>query len=563
MRAAQLFVEAANGRLLVAVHCGAQSTWDTVELAAHAAELGVAGVAVMPPPYFTLDESELFAHLAAAARACDPTAFYVYEFAARSGYAVPPAVLERLRDAAPNFRGLKVSDTPWESFRPYLIEGLDIFVGPESLLPQGLAGGAVGAVSALASAFPELVAAAVRGPADADLGPVRAALERFPFQAAAKFVVARRGVPLAAGRSPAVAHADGRGAEGARALARIVVAGSGSVGACIAYHLALLGATDVVLAERGQIASGSTGKAMGGVRQQFSTAAEVRLAQESIAFFEELGVEWFQQVGYLFVATTAEGRDELEARRELQAKLGVPVTRVDPSSVPGLRTDDILAAVFCPTDGVADPPALTREVVRRAVELGVELREHTDARGLERDILVIAAGAYSGEFGVDLPIRPLARQLLETEPIADLPDDLPMVIEAETGFHFRRRDDCLRIAMTDAVPRWGFEQIVDETVFGDRLERLAHRYPSAGETRIARAWAGLYDMTPDAHPIIGPVGDDLYAACGFSGHGFMQSPAVGRAVAEELLHGESALDLTPYRLTRFAEGTAFPEELVL
>ena len=196
MRAAQLFVEAASGRLLVAVHCGAQSTWDTVELAAHAAELGVAGVAVMPPPYFTLDEAELFAHLAAAARACDPTAFYVYEFAARSGYAVPPAVLERLRDAAPNFRGLKVSDTPWESFKPYLIEGLDIFVGPESLLPQGLAGGAVGAVSALASAFPELVAAAVRGQGAADLGSVRAALERFPFQAAAKFVVARRGVPL-------------------------------------------------------------------------------------------------------------------------------------------------------------------------------------------------------------------------------------------------------------------------------------------------------------------------------------------------------------------------------
>jgi sarcosine oxidase subunit beta len=346
-------------------------------------------------------------------------------------------------------------------------------------------------------------------------------------------------------------------------MARIVVAGSGSVGACIAYHLALLGATDIVLAERGQIASGSTGKAMGGVRQQFSTAAEVRLAQESIAFFEEFGAEWFQQVGYLFVATTAEGRDELEERRELQSKLGVPVRRVDPSSVPGLRTDDILGAVFCPTDGVADPPALTREVVRRAVELGVELREHTDARGLDRDVLVIAAGAYSGEFGVDLPIRPLARQLLETEPIADLPDDLPMVIEAETGFHFRRRDDCLRIAMADAVPRWGFEQIVDETVFGDRLARLAHRYPSAGETRIARAWAGLYDMTPDAHPIIGPVGDGLYAACGFSGHGFMQSPAVGRAVAEELLHGESVLDLAPYRLTRFAEGTAFPEELIL
>jgi dihydrodipicolinate synthase/N-acetylneuraminate lyase len=195
-RAAQLFVEAGRGRLQVAVHCGAQSTWDTVELAAHAADIGADAVAVMAPPYFTLDDAELLAHFSAAARAAAPTPFYVYEFAARSGYAVPLAVLEQLREDAPNFRGLKVSDTPWERFAPYLLEGLDIFVGPEALIPQGLAAGAVGAVSALASAFPELIANAVRDPAAADLGPVRAALERFPLQAAAKVVVARRGVPI-------------------------------------------------------------------------------------------------------------------------------------------------------------------------------------------------------------------------------------------------------------------------------------------------------------------------------------------------------------------------------
>ena len=346
-------------------------------------------------------------------------------------------------------------------------------------------------------------------------------------------------------------------------MARIVVAGAGSVGACIAYHLALLGGPDVVLAERAEIASGSTGKAMGGVRQQFSSAAEVRLAQESIAFFEELGASWFQQVGYLFLATTEHGLAELEERRKLQAGLGVPVERVDPRVVPGLAADDVLGAVFCATDGVADPPALTREIVRRAAGLGVEVLEHTDARELGRDVLVIATGVSSGEFGVELPIRPLARQLLETEPLGGLPGDLPMVIEAESGFHFRRRDDCLRIAMRDAEPRWGFEATVDESVFSDRLERLAHRYPPAKGTTLARAWAGLYDMTPDAHPIIGPVGDGLYAACGFSGHGFMQSPAVGRAVAEELLRGESSLDLAPYRLDRFSSETAFPEELVL
>ena len=194
--AARLFVEAAAGRVQVAVHCGAQSTWDTVELAAHAADIGADAVAVMAPPYFPLDDAALLAHLAAAARAAAPVPFYVYEFAARSGYAVPLSVLEQLREEAPNFRGLKVSDTPWEQFAPYLLEGLDIFVGPESLIPQGLAGGAVGAVSALASAFPELVVAAVRDPAAAKLGPVRVALERFPLQAAAKLVVAARGVPI-------------------------------------------------------------------------------------------------------------------------------------------------------------------------------------------------------------------------------------------------------------------------------------------------------------------------------------------------------------------------------
>jgi dihydrodipicolinate synthase/N-acetylneuraminate lyase len=196
LRTAQLYVEAAGGTLQVAVHCGAQSTWDTVELAAHAADIGADAVAVMPPPYFPLDDEALLAHLAAAARACAPTPFYVYEFAARSGYAVPVALVERLRESAPNFRGLKVSDTPWERFAPYLLEGLDIFVGPEALIPQSFAAGATGIVSALAAAFPELIAAAFQDPAQADLGPVRVAMERFPLQAAAKVVLAHRGVPV-------------------------------------------------------------------------------------------------------------------------------------------------------------------------------------------------------------------------------------------------------------------------------------------------------------------------------------------------------------------------------
>jgi sarcosine oxidase subunit beta len=344
---------------------------------------------------------------------------------------------------------------------------------------------------------------------------------------------------------------------------RIVIAGAGAIGASIAYHLALLGANDVVLCDKAEVASGATGKAMGGVRQQFSTAAEVRLTQASIELFRALGPPFFRQVGYLFLATTEEGLARLRARADLQRSLGVPVEAVDAAEVRGLRTDDVLGAVICREDGVADPPAVARELVRRAAAGGVDVREHTDARNVDADVLVVACGWQSAELLLELPIRPLVRQLLETAPIVGLAADLPMVIEAETGFHFRRRDDRLRIAMPDAELRWGFEETVDDSVLDDRLERLAHRYPPAAGTRIARAWAGLYDMTPDAHPIIGPIEEGLYVACGFSGHGFMQSPAVGRAVAEELLHGGSELDLSPYRLARFAAGAVFPETLVL
>jgi sarcosine oxidase subunit beta len=138
-----------------------------------------------------------------------------------------------------------------------------------------------------------------------------------------------------------------------------------------------------------------------------------------------------------------------------------------------------------------------------------------------------------------------------------------MVIEAETGFHFRRRNDRLLLAIGDPEPRWGLETTVDTSLFADRLERLVRRYPRAAGATVADAWAGLYDMTPDAHPVVGRVAENVYAACGFSGHGFMQSPAVGRALAELILRGESSIDLRPYALERFDAGAVFPEHLVL
>jgi sarcosine oxidase subunit beta len=346
-------------------------------------------------------------------------------------------------------------------------------------------------------------------------------------------------------------------------MARIVVAGAGAIGASIAYHLALRGAPDVILVDRAEIASGATGKAMGGVRQQFSTAPEVRLAQESIGFFRELGATFFDPVGYLFLATTEDGLAELEERAELQRGLGVPVESVDASRVNGLNTEDVVGAVSCWEDGVGDPAGVARELVKRSAELGTEIRERTDAREIERDVLVIAAGAASPELWPELPIRPLCRQLVEVGPVASLPDDLPMILEAETGFHFRRRGDMLRLAMGEPAPRWTDQEEVDNGLVEDWRARLSHRFPPGAGAPVGRAWAGLYDMTPDAHPIIGWVGDGVYAACGFSGHGFMQSPAVGKAVAEELLDGDSSFDLTPFRLERFADGAVFPEELIL
>jgi dihydrodipicolinate synthase/N-acetylneuraminate lyase len=194
-RVAERFVEASAGRLQVAVHCGAQSTADTVALAEHAAQGGADAVAVIAPPYFRLDEASLLGHFTAAARACAPLPFYVYEFAITSGYAVPPGVIVGLLEAAPNLAGLKVSDRTWEELEAYLIEGLDVFVGYEALIAPARAQGAVGAVSALASAFPEIVAAAVRGE-DVDPGALRARIDRYPRHAALKHALARRGVPV-------------------------------------------------------------------------------------------------------------------------------------------------------------------------------------------------------------------------------------------------------------------------------------------------------------------------------------------------------------------------------
>ncbi|HEY7282449.1 MAG TPA: dihydrodipicolinate synthase family protein [Actinomycetota bacterium] len=197
--AVERFIESSGGRLRVAVHAGAQTTSTTCSLARHAAASGADAVAVIGPPYYPFDDEELFRHFSEAARACAPVPFYVYEFAGRSGYAVPLDVLHRLRDAAPNFVGMKVSDSPFERFEPYLLDGVDVLVGPEALILQGMERGAVGAVSGLASAFPEPVADVVRTGdrlAADRAARVRAAAQEFPVPGSMKAILGMRGVPV-------------------------------------------------------------------------------------------------------------------------------------------------------------------------------------------------------------------------------------------------------------------------------------------------------------------------------------------------------------------------------
>jgi dihydrodipicolinate synthase/N-acetylneuraminate lyase len=232
--AADEFVTAAHHRLSVVVHCGAQTTHDTVVLAEHAAAYGADGVAVIAPPYFALNAEAIWRHFNAAADACAPLPFYVYEFAARSGYAVPIEVIRRLQNTAPNLAGLKVSDSPFSAVAPYLISGLDVFIGAEGLISQGMEAGAAGAVSGLASAFPELTIDAVRlrtPEASARAARVRTSIEPFPFQSALKFILQRRGVAIEdAVRSPLLTLDDAQ----RQALGAMIDDPAGEIAAVIA-----------------------------------------------------------------------------------------------------------------------------------------------------------------------------------------------------------------------------------------------------------------------------------------------------------------------------------------
>jgi glycine/D-amino acid oxidase-like deaminating enzyme len=382
--------------------------------------------------------------------------------------------------------------------------------------------------------------------------------------------------------------------------AEVVIIGSGIVGSSVAYHLAQAGCTDVLVIEReAHQGKGSTGKSMGGVRAQFTTAVNIQMSIYSINFFahfdEIMGHPAdYRSHGYLFCATNERHLHYLKTNRELQMSLGLKnvafVTREEIlGMVPQLIADDILGGTFCPTDGFVDPHSVMMGFMLKAREQGVRLWLNTQVTGItvEKDRIVgvettrgrvstatviNAAGPWAAGIarmaGAELPVEPLRRQLVPTEPFDQLPQRFPMVIDMSSGFHFRREGKGILLAWNDPDEKPGFNTDVDPSFIEKILTRAAARVPCLADAAVnpRRAWAGLYEMTPDHHAIIGPAPNvaGLYFVNGFSGHGVMHSPASGKIAADLILKGRSEIvDAAKLSVERFKRGELLEETAVL
>jgi sarcosine oxidase subunit beta len=376
------------------------------------------------------------------------------------------------------------------------------------------------------------------------------------------------------------------------------------MGTSLAFHLARRGLTEVVLVEREPgLGAGSTGRNAGGVRHQFSTEANIKLSIESIAVFERFQDETgyqidFHQDGYLFLLSSDPALTEFERSVALQRRLGVPVHVISASDAaglaPGLDVDGVIAATFCGRDGICDPNGVTMGFAQAARAAGVEIVRETEVTGIKLDRGAIAgvqtsrgeistrkvanaAGPYSrriGEMaGIEIPILPYRRHIFITGPVvarssgrgaaSRVPGNHIMVIDFETSFYFHREGAGILYGMSDPEEQPGY----DLTVNWEFLETLTpvavRRLPALAETSVAHAWAGLYEVTPDAMPIIGPVESlpGFYIIGGFSGHGFQHCPAAGRILADMMVNGAPAADLeaAAFSFARFQESGGHPE----
>jgi len=383
--------------------------------------------------------------------------------------------------------------------------------------------------------------------------------------------------------------------------ADVVIIGSGIVGSSVAYHLTEAGCHDVLVIEReAHQGKGSTGKSMGGVRAQFTTPVNIQMSLYSIRFYasfdERLGHPGgYRPQGYLFVATSRAHLEYLEANQRLQKSLGLKdvhiLSRADVvNMVPQLRSDDILGGSFCGSDGFVDPYSAMTGFIKRAVENGATLWKSTEVTGISRSgdrisgvmttrgevhapVVVNAAGPWAAQIGamagVDLKVEPLRRMLIPTEPFDQVSHEVPMVVDMTNGFHFRPESRGFLLAWNDPEETPGYKLEVDPEFIEKVLVRAADRVPCFENLAVnpKRVWAGLYEMSPDHHAIIGEF-DELpgfYAANGFSGHGVMHAPATGKIVADLITSGKTRVvdDVAVLSPGRFRSGKLLHETAVL
>jgi sarcosine oxidase subunit beta len=380
----------------------------------------------------------------------------------------------------------------------------------------------------------------------------------------------------------------------------VVIIGGGIVGSSIAYHLTVAGCKNVLVIEReSSLGKGSTGKSMGGVRAQFSTPVNIRMSLYSIPFYaafdEGLGHPCgYRAQGYLFCATSDAHMAYLRANHATQVSLGLKDARLMTvaeirSMFPQLRSDDIVGGAFCSSDGFVDPYSAMSGFMSCAVSAGAELWKNSAATAILRDAagvsgvetsrgsvatrtVVNCAGAWAAAIaktvGVDLPVEPLRRMLVPSEPFGDFPHSAPMIIDMSNGFHFRPEGLGFLLAWNDPEETPGYKSDFDPAFVEKILTRAANRVPIFENLAVnpKRAWAGLYEMTPDHHPILGPVPEvpGLFFANGFSGHGVMHAPATGKILSDLILQGKTDLiDASLLSLSRFAEGRMIEETAVL